>query len=1070
VVAHIRQQPRRSVTFLTAAVFFAAALLVAIGSSGPALATSGGSPYEVPLVVDTNPAPDIVETTIVAQEADVDIGNGVTAHAQTFNGTIPGPEFRLNVGDTVIVHFRNELHHPTGIHWHGIELANASDGTPLTQNQVPQHETFLYKFQVTRPGVYWYHPHHHASTNQVFKGLYGSIIVTDPWEDELQAEGVLPPAPQTRTLALSDITVCKAPGSNDTATYDPAVAWPWAGSGAFPGQPGPTPFDLCEGAPMDEDGNPLGGDFAAGDIPNIQPGGTVPPLAAVVTSARVNEGQTVLTNGKNVGGRAGSPEVPGALAAGASTLDIQAGQGLRLQLGNTATTRFFRLRMTDNAGTQIPLVRVGGQGGLLDHAVVEGGMPGGFDTKYGSGEIVIEPGDRADVVAAIPTTATGPITLWTLDMSRTGQQFAKVPTVPVMHLNVTGTASSPYTIGNGTPLRAHASLPAGAEQEELGVATDVLLDPVADFAPDKLGMANQNIRLTNVGGSTNINDIKGDHDFPGDYTAAPHIASTRYAELGQTLELTVTNATLAHHPFHLHGFSIQPKEYVDADPAADPVLPSYVFPYNEFRDNIDVPPGYTLRFRVRLDDRPLMDGTTPGGGVGRWVFHCHIFFHATFGMISEFVVSDPDGNERPYVNADDTLEEVDEGQTATMTGTYMDPDGDAVTLTGPSVGNFTDNGDGTWSWSYPNAAGPSGLLYVTATDDEGNSDQAVFELIVNGIPPTLSGLTSDAPKPEGGTVTVTGTATDPGVDPLTATIDWGDGSPVEPIGGTFDPGPSATLELSGSHTYLDDDADDIYNATICASDGTNETCEPLDIEIFNVAPTLDPITAPTVAQMGTDLTAGADFEDPGVLDIHTAEWDWGDGTIEPGTVTQGAGFGSVADSHTYTAADLYQIGLTVSDDDGGSDSALTDFIAIFDPLRALAVNAKINSPAGAYVSNPAKIGPAYSTSGARYKSGMLIPSGGTTFQFSAVPFYFNASTYEWYVGTTDKRGYLQGTGSVNGVPGYSFLLSVVDGTPDTYRLKVWNTASSVVVYDNQAPDPIDEAATQALAAGSIVLY
>ena len=53
----------------------------------------------------------------------MDIGNGVMASVLTFNGTIPGPEFRLKVGDTVIVHFSNNIGHATGIHWHGIELA-----------------------------------------------------------------------------------------------------------------------------------------------------------------------------------------------------------------------------------------------------------------------------------------------------------------------------------------------------------------------------------------------------------------------------------------------------------------------------------------------------------------------------------------------------------------------------------------------------------------------------------------------------------------------------------------------------------------------------------------------------------------------------------------------------------------------------------------------------------------------------------------------------------------------------------------------------------------------------------
>jgi FtsP/CotA-like multicopper oxidase with cupredoxin domain len=718
----VRQQPRHFAVLFTAITILTGVLL-AIHPGGLARATSGGNPYSVPLVVDTNPDPDVVETTIVAEEAPVDIGNGVTANALTYNGQIPGPEFRLKVGDTVIVHFENNLEEETGIHWHGIELANASDGTPLVQNQVEPGGKFLYKFIVTRPGIFWYHPHHHASTNQVFKGLYGTIIITDPNEAALQASGVLPSQANTRTLALSDITVCKAPGSNDTATFDPTL--PHVSGGALPANPGPTPVSLCETAPK----NAEGGDrldpptctvapcpFAEGDVPNIQRAGTSGP---------VGEGQTVLTNGMNVGGRAGTPAAPGALAGGAQTLNVLAGQGLRLQMGSEATTRFFRLRLTDNAGVQIPLVRVGGQGGLLDNARVEGGIVAGFDFKYGSGEILIDPGDRADVVVAIPAGASvgDKLTLWTQDFERTGMGFAKTPTVPVAHFNVTGTAGSVYTIADGTPLRAAT----GDLVETLPAATGTLLDP-ATFSPAKPGMSSQDIQLTNTGTSLGINGILGEHDFPGvDYTAIDHPDSTRYAKLGDTLELTVTNVTDAHHPFHLHGFSIQPIELTHA------TLSPYLFPYHEFKDNIDVPARYTLRFRVRLDDRFLMDGTTLGGGLGRWVFHCHIFFHASFGMISEFDVVAANGNEAPHVNSDSTSAEADAGQVATMTGTYFDPDGDAVTLSS-SIGSVTDTGGGTWSWSYPTTGAPneSGLVYVTATDSGGLKGQVAFNLTVTG--------------------------------------------------------------------------------------------------------------------------------------------------------------------------------------------------------------------------------------------------------------------------------------------------------------------------------------------------
>ena len=156
---------------------------LAHGSVGHA--TSGGDPYSVPLVVDTNPDPNIVETTLTAQTATVDIGDGVMAHAETFNGAIPGPDVQAEGRrhrDRPLSE-QPECRVP-GIHWHGIELSNGMDGTPFTQNPVPPGGSFLYKFTVTRPGIFWYHPHHDptgdTNTNQVFSGLYGEIIVRRP--------------------------------------------------------------------------------------------------------------------------------------------------------------------------------------------------------------------------------------------------------------------------------------------------------------------------------------------------------------------------------------------------------------------------------------------------------------------------------------------------------------------------------------------------------------------------------------------------------------------------------------------------------------------------------------------------------------------------------------------------------------------------------------------------------------------------------------------------------------------------------------------------------------------------
>jgi FtsP/CotA-like multicopper oxidase with cupredoxin domain len=93
-------------------------------------------PYVVPEPINFDPAAAFLETAIIAAHAMVDLGGGLMAHAETYNGAIPGPTLRLNVGDTAIVRLVNELDHPSGIHWHGIMLANSADGTEVTQDGV----------------------------------------------------------------------------------------------------------------------------------------------------------------------------------------------------------------------------------------------------------------------------------------------------------------------------------------------------------------------------------------------------------------------------------------------------------------------------------------------------------------------------------------------------------------------------------------------------------------------------------------------------------------------------------------------------------------------------------------------------------------------------------------------------------------------------------------------------------------------------------------------------------------------------------------------------------------------
>ncbi|MBG9789135.1 MULTISPECIES: multicopper oxidase family protein [Brevibacillus] len=120
------------------------------------------------------------EFTITAQASNLKVSNELTLPVWTFNNSVPGPEIRVKVGDTVKINLKNELEEPVSIHWHGYPVPNDMDGIPgVTQDAVVPGKTFTYEFEATVAGTYWYHSHQ-DSVNQLDKGLYGSLIVEDP--------------------------------------------------------------------------------------------------------------------------------------------------------------------------------------------------------------------------------------------------------------------------------------------------------------------------------------------------------------------------------------------------------------------------------------------------------------------------------------------------------------------------------------------------------------------------------------------------------------------------------------------------------------------------------------------------------------------------------------------------------------------------------------------------------------------------------------------------------------------------------------------------------------------------
>src|SRR5205085_9294619 len=96
-----------------------------------------------------------------------------------YDGTVPGPEIRLQQGEPARITVSNQLREATTVHWHGIRLPNAMDGVPgLTQKPIRPGTSFTYEFTPPDAGTFWYHPHA-DSLQQLGRGLAGALIVEE---------------------------------------------------------------------------------------------------------------------------------------------------------------------------------------------------------------------------------------------------------------------------------------------------------------------------------------------------------------------------------------------------------------------------------------------------------------------------------------------------------------------------------------------------------------------------------------------------------------------------------------------------------------------------------------------------------------------------------------------------------------------------------------------------------------------------------------------------------------------------------------------------------------------------
>jgi PKD repeat protein len=291
--------------------------------------------------------------------------------------------------------------------------------------------------------------------------------------------------------------------------------------------------------------------------------------------------------------------------------------------------------------------------------------------------------------------------------------------------------------------------------------------------------------------------------------------------------------------------------------------------------------------------------------------------------------------------------------TADAGGPYTTKEGTDVRL--DASGSTSPGGAATYAWdfdgdgAYDDATGPAPLFDRVGQDgtytvglsvqNAAGSSTDTATVTVTNVAPAVS-FTVEGQAVEGGRLTVSGTVTDPGwLDPLTATVDLGDGKSVPLQGQLENDRPDATLAFS-TDTVLGDNG--TYTIKGCGKDDDTETCEQTAVKVANVDPTVAVDTSKAVDLAGGEtlvVHAGKKAEfagrvtDPG-SDDEKIGWAWGDGT--PVTATDSpvnppnpdpANSPSVqprdiadAQAHTYQKPCLYDVGLTARDDDGGTGS------------------------------------------------------------------------------------------------------------------------------------------------------
>jgi nitrite reductase (NO-forming) len=183
--------------------------------SGPVVvnnpATTGADivrdPTEIPARLPAR-EPQTVRIDLETVEIEGQLADGTTYKYWTFNGKVPGPFFRVRVGDTIEVHLKN-LTNSTMAHSVDFHAVTGPGGGATMTQTAPGEET-MFTAKALNPGLFVYHCATPMVAQHIANGMYGMILV--------EPEEGLPPVHREFYVMQGEVYTNEAFGSTGLLT------------------------------------------------------------------------------------------------------------------------------------------------------------------------------------------------------------------------------------------------------------------------------------------------------------------------------------------------------------------------------------------------------------------------------------------------------------------------------------------------------------------------------------------------------------------------------------------------------------------------------------------------------------------------------------------------------------------------------------------------------------------------------------------------------------------------------------------------------------------------------------